>query len=114
MLSVKSRGLLSPALFILKHFQLLGNRHWLGFLFPIKQLHHPELLVCNRKNAYMPLRRQVHFGPFDMHIGIFPAAAMTKINTELKHGKAILQQLFSEIRIDPPVFCCFRREIKKD
>jgi hypothetical protein len=47
-----------------------------------------------------------------MHIRIFTAAAMPYVHTELKHLKAVCQNIFPEFRIDLPVFFSFSGQVK--
>lgn len=61
----------------------------------------------------MPFGRQYAFDSFNMHIGIFPAGAMTQVNAELEHIEAIRQNFLPEFGVDLPVFFGFRGKIKK-
>lgn len=73
----------------LKKLKLLSSFRYGNSASPLKNLHHPKLLVCNVHDAYMPFWREYIFDTPYMHLRIFFAAAMAQINAELKHLKPV-------------------------
>jgi hypothetical protein len=87
----------------LEEFKLLGGFGGINQFSASEYLHHPELLIGDAHNPHMPFRRQDSLNPFDMHVGILPAAAMAYIHAELKHRKTVSHDLLSEQGIVSPV-----------
>ncbi len=100
--------------FILKKLELLGCFGALAFRESTKKLHHPKLLVRQGENDDLTLGGQESFHAFNMYFGVFAAAAMAHINGILHHGKAILLQVFPELRVVFPVGFGFGWQIKKN
>ena len=78
----------------------LGTCAWPGYgrLAP-KYLHHAELFIGDGHDANMPLRRQDLFDTFDMHVGMFPAAAVPEVHAELEAGEAAIEHTFPEFGV---------------
>src|SRR2546423_8112912 len=98
----------------LEKLQLLYGFRALYLVMTAKYLHHAELLVCHAHNTYMPLGRKYLFNPFNMHIGVFPAAAMSQVNAELEHLEAIGNNLLPEPGVYFPVLFGFRGKVEKN
>src|SRR5690606_14932722 len=97
----------------LKKFQLLRHRRQSGGGFAAEIFHHAELLVRNSQNADMAFLRKLLFYALDMYICIFPAAAMSYVNRELELPEPVLQNVFTEFRVNLPFFFGFGRQVKK-
>src|SRR5690606_28428606 len=64
-------------------------------------------------NTDLSLLGQIHLGPPNMYIGIFPTRTKPEINAELEHLESIVQQFFTEKSGRFTVFPGFGREVKK-
>ena len=60
----------------------------------------------------MSFRRQDGFYPVNMNIRIFPAGAVTQVNAELEHIKAVGHYVLAEPGIYLPVLFGFCRQVK--
>src|SRR5690606_4941419 len=93
----------------LKQFQLLawGLRSY--FFLAVKEFYHSKLFVGYLHNTDLSLFGQVKFSALYMHIRILLTGTKTKINTELKHLKTIVQQFFTENAGSPSLLSGFGR-----
>lgn len=97
----------------LEQLQLLRSFSPFNLFLARKNFHLPELLVGDADYSNLPGGRQGGFGPFDVHFGILAGGAMTQIDGELKHRKAVGQELLTKIRVLLPLLFCFGRQVKK-
>lgn len=100
--------------FYLEKFQLLHRLINNGFFLAIEQFYVAKLFVGDAHNAYFSIRRQHILHTANMYICILRTRAMAEIDRELKHGKTILQQAFSEQSIVLSVFLGLRWEVEKN
>ena len=70
---------------------------------PCIDLHHAKLLVGDAHYVNMAPGWQIGLGSLYVYLGVFAAAAMPHIDTELKHLKTICQHFLSECSILFPV-----------
>ena len=98
----------------LKQFQLLP---WcvssLGCCI-LENFDFSKLFVGYASDANISKSRKKRFHSLDMGYCILMASAMSDINGELKHSKAIIQQFFTKDRIAFLFLLCFGWQIKKD
>jgi len=97
----------------LKQLQLLIRRIDFGLFLPLKEFHHPELLIGNREDTDIPMLGQSSLHPFYMNIRILSAGTMAQIDGKLEHGESVFHHLLAKVGIDFPVFLRIGRQIKK-
>jgi hypothetical protein len=97
----------------LEKFQLLHRFRRFNLLSSPEYFHHPKLFIGHAHNAYMSFWGQNFLYPFNMNIGIFPAAAMPYVHAELEHAKPVSHDLLAEFGVILPVLFGFSRQIKK-
>lgn len=86
--------------FVLEKFELLTGRCQRLFFAAIKKFHSSKLFIGNAEYAHMAFFGEQLFNTADMNLSIFLARAVTQVNRKLKHIKAIIEQTFTELRID--------------
>ena len=99
---------------ILKEFQLLTGGFGFHLFLAMEEFDHPKLLIGNLHNAHLPLFGQGIFGAFYMHGRIFPTGTEPHIDTELEHGKAIVQKILTKLGRILPVRQSLCWQVKKN
>lgn len=100
--------------FVSEQLQLLRSGLWFLRFFACEYLYIAELLVGDAHNAYMPVIGQKRLYPFDMHIGILAARAMTQVYRKLKHCESVGRYSFAKIGSRLALFLCFGRKVEED
>ena len=98
---------------ILKEFQLLAGRFGFHLFLAMEEFDHTKLLIGNLHNAHLPLFGQGIFGAFYMHGRIFATGTEPHIDTELEHGKAIVQEILTKLGRILPIRQSLCWQVKK-